>query len=112
MHLCNRFDDPNIRKLCLLSRLRLGNDELRRFVLLAYIILSLGLPAGENYLIKVATSSSLFQRTSANYIRQVRLNALMSQVTVPLSRNLPVQVVQCLRIGQQHGPRLFRMMIF
>lgn len=112
MHLCNRLDDPNIRKLCLLSRLRLGNDELRRFVLLAYIILSLGLPAGENYFITVATSSSLFQRTSANYIRQVRLNALMSQVTVPLSRNLPVQVVQCLRIGQQHCSRLFRMMIF
>lgn len=45
---CSRFEEPNILRLCLLSRLRLGNDELRRFVLLAYIILSLGLPKGES----------------------------------------------------------------
>lgn len=44
MHRCNRFEDPKIRKLCLLSRLRFGNEELRRFVLLAYMTLSLGLP--------------------------------------------------------------------
>lgn len=50
--------------------------------------------------------------TSANYIRQIRLNALMSQVTVPLRGNLPVHVVQRLCIGQQHRPGLFRMVIF
>lgn len=43
---CKRFDEPNSRKLCLRSRLRgVGNDELRRFEVLGYKILSLGLPA-------------------------------------------------------------------
>lgn len=44
-HLCKRFEDPNKRKLCLLSRLRgVGNEELRRFEVRGYKILSFELP--------------------------------------------------------------------
>lgn len=69
MQRANRLDDPNIRKLCLLSRLRLGNEELRRFVLLAYIILSLGLPGdGERESINRLTLSL---RRSYTHLRKL-----------------------------------------
>jgi hypothetical protein len=44
-HLCNRFDEPNNRRLCRRSRLRgVGNEALRRFDERGYKILSFGLP--------------------------------------------------------------------
>jgi hypothetical protein len=44
-HRCKRLDEPKIRRLCRRSRLRgVGNEALRRFDVLGYMILSLGFP--------------------------------------------------------------------
>jgi hypothetical protein len=52
-HRCNRLDEPNIRRLCRRSRLLgVGNEALRRFDVLGYMILSLGFPKNIKFIKK------------------------------------------------------------
>ena len=73
MHLCSLLEEPNILRLCLLSRLLLGNDELRRLVLLAYMILSFGLPGGQTRKAEeiLVTSSTLNTLSSSTHLRKL-----------------------------------------